>query len=82
MADRVQIRSIDDIERFRAQLLTFLNGARVAVEESAIDVSHQQAWLDLDRRKYWEGELWRRQRTDGYSSECAWTMKDKRPARV
>ena len=62
MADRVQIRSIDDIERFRAQLLTFLSGARAAVEEVTMDVARQQAWLDLDRRKYWEGEHWRRQR--------------------
>lgn len=62
MADRVHIRSIDDIDRFRAQLLTFLSGSRTAVEESAVEVARQQAWLDLDRRKYWEGELWRRQR--------------------
>lgn len=62
MADRVHIRSIDDIDRFRAQLLTFLSSARAAVEESAVEVARQQAWLDLDRRKYWEGELWRRQR--------------------
>ncbi len=62
MADRVHVRSTDDIDRFRAQLLTFLSGARAAVEESAVEVARQQAWLDLDRRKYWEGELWRRQR--------------------
>ncbi len=62
MADHAQIRSIDDIERFRAQLLTFVTGARVAVEEAGIDVARQQAWLDIDRRKHWEGELWKRQR--------------------
>ncbi len=62
MADRAHVRSTDDIDRFRSQLLTFLSGARAAVEESAVEVARQQAWLDLDRRKYWEGELWRRQR--------------------
>ena len=62
MADRVHIRSVDEIDRFRAQLLTFLSGARATVEEAAVEVARQQAWLDLDRRKHWEGEVWRRQR--------------------
>ena len=62
MADQAHIGSIDDIARFRAHLLTFLSGARVAVEECASDVARQQSWLDLDRRKHWEGEAWRRQR--------------------
>ncbi len=62
MADQAHIGSIDDIARFRAHLVTFVTGARVAVEECASDVSRQQSWLDLDRRKHWEGEVWRRQR--------------------
>ena len=62
MADQAQIRSIDDLARFRAQLLNFLSAARVAVEESATDVARQQSWLDLDRHRHWEAELWRRQR--------------------
>ncbi len=62
MADQARIQSIDDIARFRAQLLNFLSAARVAVEESATDVARQQSWLDLDRHRHWEAELWRRQR--------------------
>ena len=62
MADQAQIRSIEDIGRFRAQLLTFLSAARVAVEEAAMEAARQQAWLELDRRRHWEGEQWRRQR--------------------
>ena len=34
----------------------------MAVEESATDVARQQSWLDLDRHRHWEAELWRRQR--------------------
>lgn len=62
MADRVHIRSVDEIDRFRSHLLTFLSGARATVEEAAVEVARQQAWLDMDRRKHWEGEVWRRQR--------------------
>ncbi len=62
MADHVHIRSVDEIDRFRAHLLTFLSGARATVEEAAVEVARQQSWLDLDRRKHWEGEAWRRQR--------------------
>jgi len=62
MAERAQVRSIDDIDRFRAHLVTFLSGARAAIDESTADVARQQEWLDLDRRKHWEAEVWRRQR--------------------
>lgn len=62
MADRSHVRSIDDIAQFRAHFLTFLAGARTAVEECAMEVSRQQAWLESEGRKHWEGEVWRRQR--------------------
>lgn len=62
MATQAEIRSVDDIVHFRAHLLTFLSGARAAVEEIGSEGARQQSWLDLDRRKHWEAEVWRRQR--------------------
>lgn len=62
MADQAHIGSVDDLARFRSQLLNFLSAARVAVEECAMDVARQQAWLDHDQRIHWEGEVFRRQR--------------------
>lgn len=62
MAGQAHVGSIEDIARFRAQLLTFLSGARVAVEECSLDVAQQQSWLDHDRRRHWEAEERRRQR--------------------
>jgi hypothetical protein len=62
MANQAHLGSIDDLARFRAQLLNFVASARVTVEECALEVSRQQAWLEMDRRKHWEGEAWRRQK--------------------
>ena len=62
MSGQAHIGSIDDLARFRAHLLTFRADARAAVEECAADVVRQQLWIDADRRRHWEGELWRRQR--------------------
>lgn len=62
MAEQAHIGSIDDIALFRAQFLTFLSGARAAVEECGVDVAHQQSWLEHDRRRHWEAEAARRQR--------------------
>lgn len=73
MADQAQVRSVDDIVRFRASLLTFLAGARAAVEECSVEVGRQQSWLEHDRRRFWEAELTRRQRRWEEAKEAAFT---------
>ena len=73
MSGHAHVRSVDDIARFRAALLTFMSGARAAVEECSVEASRQQAWLEHDRRRFWEAELTRRQRRLDEAKEAAFT---------
>lgn len=73
MAEQAHVRSIDDLARFRAALVTFLAGARAAVEECSVEVGRQQAWLEHDRRRHWEAEANRRQRRLEEAREAAFT---------
>lgn len=73
MSEQAQVRSIDDIARFRAALCTFLSGARAAVEECSVEAGRQQAWVEQDRRRHWEAELVRRQRRWDEAREAAFT---------
>jgi len=73
MAEQAHVRSIDDLARFRAALVTFLAGARAAVEECSIEVGRQHAWLEHDRRRHWEAEANRRQRRLEEAREAAFT---------
>ena len=73
MAEQAHVRSIDDLARFRAALVTFLAGARAAVEECSIEVGRQQSWLEHDRRRHWEAEANRRQRRLEEAREAAFT---------
>jgi hypothetical protein len=63
MAERAQVKSVEAIELFRASLIVFMSKARTNVEEVSAQVQQTQAWLENDRRTYWENECRRRQRT-------------------
>ncbi len=73
MAEQAHVRSIDDLARFRAALVTFLAGARAAVEECSVEAGRQQSWLEHDRRRHWEAEANRRQRRLEEAREAAFT---------
>ena len=73
MSGQAHVRSVDDIARFRAALLTFISGARAAVEECSVEAGRQQSWLEQDRRRFWEAELTRRQRRLDEAKEAAFT---------
>lgn len=57
MADRAQVTSVEAIESFRASLILYLSKARPTVEEVSNEVLRIRAWLQNDRRRYWEHEL-------------------------
>ena len=73
MSGQAHVRSVDDIARFRAALLTFLSAARAAVEECSVEAGRQQTWLEHDRRRFWEMELTRRQRRLDEAKDAAFT---------
>jgi len=62
MADRAQVTSVEAIESFRASLIVYLSKARPTVEEVSNEVVRTRAWLQSDRRRYWEHEMRLRRR--------------------
>jgi hypothetical protein len=57
MAERAQVTSVEAIESFRANLILYRSKARPAVEEVSNEILRARAWLQNDRRRYWEHEL-------------------------
>ncbi|MES2477408.1 MAG: hypothetical protein V4640_16595 [Verrucomicrobiota bacterium] len=57
MSGQAKISSIDALEAFRADLIRYIDKARVALEDMEGDVRRTQTWLDVDRKQHWEREL-------------------------
>lgn len=61
MSDQVKVSSIDALETFRADLIQYVEKARVALEDAEGEVRRTRTWLDVDRTNYWTRQL--KQRT-------------------
>lgn len=61
MAEHANVSSIDALEAFRADLVQYVEKARVALEDAEGEVRRTRAWLDGDRPQYWTGQF--KQRT-------------------
>ena len=61
MSDQVRISSIDALEAFRADLIQYVEKARVALEDAESEARRTRTWLDMDRTGYWAGQC--KQRT-------------------
>lgn len=53
MSDQVKVSSIDALEAFRADLIQYVEKARVALEDAEGEVRRTRTWLDVDRSGYW-----------------------------
>jgi hypothetical protein len=53
MAEQANVSSIDALEAFRADLIQFIEKARVALEDAEGAVRRTRSWLDDDRSGYW-----------------------------
>jgi hypothetical protein len=62
MSQRAQVRSIEAIEAFRANLILYLSKARPALEEITSDLRRIWHWIQTDQRQHWEREVRRRAR--------------------
>jgi len=63
MADQAQVTSFDALETFRANLILFLSGARLRVDEVGSEIRRTRGWVQNEQRLHWEGEIRRRRRT-------------------
>lgn len=61
MSDQVRVSSIDALEAFRADLIQYVEKARVALEDAEGEVRRTRTWLDVDRTGYWSAQF--KQRT-------------------
>jgi|688.fasta_scaffold343613_3 hypothetical protein len=57
MSDQVKVSSIDALEAFRADLIQYVEKARVALEDAEGEVRRTRTWLDVDRTNYWTRQL-------------------------
>jgi len=62
MSGSAQVRSIDALDAFRAQLVIYLEKARPVVDEIGGDLRRMQLWLETDRLQHWQRETLRRTR--------------------
>jgi chromosome segregation ATPase len=61
MADAsAKVRSIDDLESFRSNLIVFTSKARKAVDQVSEEIRRTRLWLESDRIPFWEAELKKR----------------------
>jgi hypothetical protein len=56
MADHAQITSVEAIAAFRAQLVVYLAQMRPVLEEISSEVARTHAWIEDDRRRFWQQE--------------------------
>jgi hypothetical protein len=57
MDGQANVSSIDALESFRADLIRFLEKARVALEDAESEVRRTRTWLDVDRANHWTAQM-------------------------
>jgi hypothetical protein len=57
MDGQANVSSIDALESFRADLIQFLEKARVALEDAESEVRRTRTWLDVDRSNHWTAQM-------------------------
>jgi hypothetical protein len=57
MSGQAKISSVEAIEAFRAQLVVYLAQMRPTLDEISGEVLRSRAWLEDDRKRYWQQEL-------------------------
>ena len=80
MAERAQVSSIDALEAFRSNLVIYVSKARPALEEVSAEVVRTRAWLETEKRAYWENQV-RRRRKETRTS-CSASVSSARASRT
>lgn len=62
MPERANVRSVDAIDAFRANLVVYLSQARPALEEISAEAMRTRVWLENDQRLQLEHQLLRRRK--------------------
>lgn len=57
MSEQAKVSSIDALEAFRADLIQYVEKARVALEDAEGEVRRTRTWLDVERTNHWTREM-------------------------
>ena len=57
MSNQAKVSSIDALEAFRAELIHYIEKARVALEDMTGEARRTRTWLDVDRTQHWSGQM-------------------------
>lgn len=57
MSNQARISSIDALEVFRAELIHYIDKARVALEDMTGEARRTRTWLEVERTHYWTAQL-------------------------
>ena len=61
MADRVHVRSTEDLQGLRLAMVRFIEKARPAVDEVESEVRRLRNWLEGEKLQYWRVQIRRRE---------------------
>jgi hypothetical protein len=61
MPEQARVTSLEALERFRANLIVFLDEAHRSVDEVQDEVRRTRMWVQLEQRGFWEREIRKRQ---------------------
>lgn len=87
-AERADVRSIETIDRFRVNLVEFIDAGRGALTEAESDIEKTIGWLDRDRGPHWTRQIRKRQelvsraKSELYRKQTQASAKDSRPSVV
>lgn len=82
------VRSLDAIDRFRAQLVEYIDAGRIAMSEAESDIERTRGWLEREQVAHWNrqlrkrAELVARAKSELYRKQTQASAKDSRPSVV
>jgi hypothetical protein len=79
MSNQARITSIDALEAFRAELIHYIEKARVALEDMTGEARRMRTWLDVDRAQYWAAQLKKRTKQLDQAQEALYSANLTRP---
>ena len=57
MADRADVTSIDALERFRSNLLVYMDKAGMTLDEIDDAVKRTRVWVQTEQPNHWKAEI-------------------------
>jgi hypothetical protein len=60
MPDQAKVTSLEALEKFRSNLIVYLERAKRALDEVSEEVMRTRIWLQDERREHWQREIRRR----------------------